>query len=127
MDNDGYILGDYLTNPHYGIEDMPACDIFDGREEELLPTTDAGNVALSMISRVNELHRVPIHVLMNQIENLCNRYNHRIMGTNPQQNWVQRFVAKQCGASYPFIYPMSTHFPVRGSNRIWYYPHTYTP
>ncbi len=111
MDNDGYILGDYLTNAHYDIEDMPACDIFDGREEEPLPTMDAGNVALSMISRVNELHRVPIHVHMNQIGNLYNRYNHCITGTNPQQNWVQRFVAKQCGASYPFIYPMSTLFP----------------
>ena len=48
MDNDGYILGDYLTNAHYDIQDMPACDIFDGREEEQLPTTDAGNVALSI-------------------------------------------------------------------------------
>jgi len=37
MDNDGYILGDYLTNPHYGIKDMPACDIFDGREENRFP------------------------------------------------------------------------------------------
>ncbi len=27
----------------------------DGREEEQLPTIDAGNVALSMVSRVNEL------------------------------------------------------------------------
>ncbi len=43
MDNDGYILGDYLTNAHYDTEDMPACDIFDGHEEEPLPTTDAGN------------------------------------------------------------------------------------
>ncbi len=42
VDNDGYILGDYLTNAHYDIQDMPACDIFDGREEEQLPTTDAG-------------------------------------------------------------------------------------
>ncbi len=86
MDNDGYILGDYLTNTHCDIEDMPTCDIFDGHEEEPLPTMNAGNVALSMISCVNELHRVPIHVLMNQIGNLCNRYNHRITGTNPQQN-----------------------------------------
>jgi hypothetical protein len=75
MDNDGYILGDYLTNAHYDTKDMPTCDIFGGHDEEPLPTTDAGNVALSMISRVNELHRVPIHVLMNQIGNLCNRYN----------------------------------------------------
>jgi len=30
MDNDGYILGDYLTNSHYDIQDMPACDIFAG-------------------------------------------------------------------------------------------------
>ena len=111
MDNDGYILGDYLTNAHYDTEDMPAYDLFDGYDEEPLPTTDAGNVALSMISRVNELHRVPIHVLMNQIGNLCNRYNHRITGTNPQQNWVQRLVAKQCGVSYPLLYPMSTLFP----------------
>ncbi len=51
---------------------MPPCDIFDGHEEEPLPTMDAGNVALSMISHVNKLHRVPIHVLMNQIGNLCN-------------------------------------------------------
>ncbi len=65
MDNDGYILGDYLTNAHYDIQDMSACDIFDGREEEQLPTTDAGNVALSMVSRVNKLHSVPIHVLLN--------------------------------------------------------------
>jgi hypothetical protein len=42
MDNDGYILGDYLTNSHYDIQDMPAYDIFDGREKEQLPTTDAG-------------------------------------------------------------------------------------
>ncbi len=111
MDNDGYILGDYLTNAHYDIEDMPACDIFDGHEEEPLPATDAGIVVLSMISCVSVLHRVPIHVLMNQIGNLCNRYNHRITGTNPQQNWVQRFVAKQCGVSYPIMYPMSTLFP----------------
>ena len=48
---------------------------------------------------------------MNQIGNLCNRYNHRITGTNPQQNWVQRLVAKQCGVSYPLLYPMSTLFP----------------
>ena len=112
MDNDGYILGDYLTNAHYDIQDMPACDTFVGcEEEEQLPTTDAGNVALSMVSRVNELHSVPIHVLLNQVGNLCNRYNHRITGTNPQQNWVQRFVARQCGVSYPFIYPMGTLFP----------------
>ncbi len=52
MDNDGYILGDYLTNAHYDIEDMPAYDIFVGREEEQLPTIDAGNVALSMVSRM---------------------------------------------------------------------------
>jgi hypothetical protein len=94
MDNGGYILGDYLTNAYYDIQDMPACDIFDGREEEQLPTTDAGNVALSMVSCVNELHSVPIHVLLNQVGNLCNRYNHCITGTNPQQNWVQHFVAK---------------------------------
>jgi hypothetical protein len=68
MDNNGY---------------MPACDIFDGREEEQLPTTDAGNVALSMVSCVNELHSVPNHVLLNQVGNLCNRYNHHITGTNP--------------------------------------------
>ena len=49
MDNDGYILGDFLTNAHYDIQDMPACDIFVGHEEEQLPTTDAGNVALSMV------------------------------------------------------------------------------
>jgi hypothetical protein len=47
MDNDRYILGDYLTNAHYGIQNMPACDISDGHEEEELPTTDAGNDALS--------------------------------------------------------------------------------
>jgi hypothetical protein len=111
MGNDGYILGDYLTNPHCDIEEMPACDIFDGREEELLPTMNVGNDVLSMISCVNELHRVSIHVFINQIRNLCNRYNHRITGKNPQQNWAQRFVAKQCGASYPCIYPMSTLFP----------------
>ncbi len=95
MDNDGYILGDYLTNAHYDFQDMPACDMIVGHEEEeQLPTTDAGNVALSMVSCVNELLSVPIHVLLNQVGNLCNRYNHRITGTNPQQNWVQRFVAK---------------------------------
>jgi hypothetical protein len=76
-------------------------EVFAGHEEEPLPTKDAGNVVLSMISRVNKLHRVAIHVLMNQIGNLCNRYNHCITGTNPQQNWVQCFVAKQCGVSYP--------------------------
>ncbi len=48
MDNDGYILGAYLTNAHYDIQDMLACDIFVGHEEELLPTTDGGNVALSI-------------------------------------------------------------------------------
>jgi hypothetical protein len=69
MDNGSYILGDYLTNAHYDIEYMPACDIFDGHEEEPPPTTDAVNVALWMISRVNKLHSVPIHVLMNQIGN----------------------------------------------------------
>ncbi len=90
---------------------MPACDIFDGYDEEPLPATDAGNVALLMISCVNKLHRVPILVLMNQIGNLCNRYNHRITGTNPQQNWVQCLVAKQCGVSYSLLYPMSTLFP----------------
>jgi hypothetical protein len=62
MDNDGYILRDYLPNAHYDIQDMPA---FDGREEEELPTTDAGNVALYMISRVNKLHSVLIYVLLN--------------------------------------------------------------
>ncbi len=46
-----------------------ACDIFAGREEEQLPTTDAGNFALSIVSRVNELHSVPIHVLLNQEQN----------------------------------------------------------
>jgi len=90
---------------------MPACDIFVGREEEQLPTTDAENVALSMVSRVNELHSVPIHILLNQDGNLCNRYNHRITGANHQQNWVQCFVAKECGVSYHFIYPMGTLFP----------------
>jgi hypothetical protein len=88
MDNEDYILGDYLTNAHYDIEDMPASDIFDGCEEEPLPTTDAGNVALLMISHVNELHSVPIHVVMNQIGNLCNIYNNCITGTNPQQKWI---------------------------------------
>jgi hypothetical protein len=47
-----------------------------------------------------------VHVLMNQIGNLCNRYNHRITGTNPQQNWVQCLVAKQCGVSYDNV-PLS--------------------
>jgi hypothetical protein len=40
MDNDSYILGDYLTKAHYDIQDMPACDIFVGREEEQLPTSE---------------------------------------------------------------------------------------
>ncbi len=37
MDNVGYILGDYLTNAHYDINYIPACDIFDGREENRFP------------------------------------------------------------------------------------------
>ena len=42
-----YLVGEPNPNPN--------CE-----EEEQLPTTDAGNVALSMVSRVNELHSVPM-------------------------------------------------------------------
>lgn len=48
---------------------------------------------------------------MNQVGNLCNRYNHRIMGTNLEQNFIQRIVSQQCGTSHPLLYPMSTLFP----------------
>jgi hypothetical protein len=32
------------------------------------------------------------------------------MALSSQQNWVEHFVAKQCGVSYPFIYPRGTLF-----------------
>jgi hypothetical protein len=43
------------------------------------PTTDAGDFAYQIYHRKAELCVVPSHVIMNQVRNLCNRYNHRIM------------------------------------------------
>ena len=76
-----------------------------------LPTTDAGDFAYQIYRRKSELCGVPSHVIMNQVGNLCNRYNHRIMGTNLEQNFIQRIVSQQCGTSHPLLYPMSTLFP----------------
>jgi hypothetical protein len=50
-----------------------------------------------------ELCGVPSHVIMNQVGNLCNRYNHCIMGTNLEQNFIQRIVSQQCGTSHPLM------------------------
>ena len=33
------------------------------------------------------------------------------MGTNLEQNFIQRIVSQQCGTSHPLLYPMSTLFP----------------
>ena len=76
-----------------------------------IPTTDAGDYAYSIYRRKKELRGVPSHVIMNQVGNLCNRYNHRIVGKNSEQNFIQRIVAKQDGTSHPLLYPMSTMFP----------------
>jgi hypothetical protein len=76
-----------------------------------LPTTDAGDFAYQIYRRKAELCWVPSHVIMNQARNLCNRYNHCIMGTNLEQNFIQRIVSQQCRTSHPLLYPMSTLFP----------------
>jgi hypothetical protein len=86
----------------------------DGDENDMavcLPTTDAGNFAYQIYRQKSELCGVPSHVIMNQVGNLCNRYSHRIMGTNLEQNFIQRIVSQQCGTSHPLLYPMSTLFP----------------
>jgi hypothetical protein len=76
-----------------------------------LPTIDAGDFAYQIYRRKAELCGVPSHVIMNQVGNLCNRYNHCIMGTNSEQNFIQRIVSQQCRTSHPLLYPMSTLFP----------------
>ncbi len=76
-----------------------------------LPTTDAGDFAYQIYHQKAELCGVLSHVIMNQVRNLCNRYNHCIMGTNSKQNFIQRIVSQQCGTSHPLLYPMSTLFP----------------
>jgi hypothetical protein len=83
----------------------------DGDENDMavcLPTTDAGDFAYQIYCRKSELCGVPSHVIMNQVGYLCNRYNHRIMGTNLVHSEI---VSQQCGTSHPLLYPMSTLFP----------------
>jgi hypothetical protein len=87
----------------------------DGDENDMavcLPTTDAGDFAYQIYHRKAELCGVPSHVIMNQVRNLCNRYNHCIMGTNSEQNFIRRIVSQQCRTSHPLLYSMSTLFPV---------------
>jgi hypothetical protein len=87
----------------------------DGDENDMavcLPTTNAGDFAYQIYRRKAELCGVPSQVIMNQVGNLCNRYNHRIMGTNLEQNFIQRIVSQQCGTSHPLLYPCLHFFQV---------------
>jgi hypothetical protein len=119
MEVDGYPLGDYLTGSQYDPTDRGVYTMYeeggsDGDENDMavcLPTTDAGDVAYQIYHWKAELYGVPSHVIMNKVGNLCNRYNHRIMGTNSEQNFIQRIVSQQCETSHPLLYPMSTLFP----------------
>jgi hypothetical protein len=90
MEVDGCPLGDYLTGSRYDPTDRGWDTMYeeggsDGEENDMavcLPTTDAGDFAYQIYRRKTELYGVPSHVIINQVRNLCNRHNHRIMGTN---------------------------------------------
>jgi hypothetical protein len=92
----------------------------DGDENDMavcLPTTDAGDFTYQIYCRKSELCGVPSHAIMNQVGNLCNRYNHRIMGTNLEQNFIQRIFSAMWDIPPPVIshvYTFSKSF-LRGS------------
>ena len=77
-----------------------------------IPITNTGAFLYEAKERSdNELYQVPCHVLLNQAGVLCLRYNHRIVGTSAQQNFIQRIAAKITGMSYPLIYMLGMLFP----------------
>ena len=75
-----------------------------------LPTTNVGDAPLIICARA-ELNSVPSHVLLNQCGVTCLRYNHRIVGTSAQQNFIQRMVSKVYGKSFPLIYLLGMLYP----------------
>ena len=82
----------------------------DGDENDMavcLPTTDAGDFAFQIYHLKAELCGVPSHVIMNQVGNLCNRYNHRIMGTS-----FRGLFLSNAGPPTPCYTPCLHFFPV---------------
>ncbi len=96
MELEGYLLGDYLTGSRYDSIDRclytlnkELSDVEENNMSDCLPTTDAGEFAYQNFCWNTELRGIPSHVIMNQVGNLCNRYNHPILGTNSEQNFIQ--------------------------------------
>ena len=78
---------------------------------DIIPTTNAGKSEYMVHNPDEGLYQVPCHVLLNQAGVLCSRYNHKIMGTSAQQNFIQRMVSTVTGASFPLIYLLGMLFP----------------
>ncbi len=77
-----------------------------------LPTANAGDFAYQIYRQKAELRGVPSHVIMNQVGNLCNRYNHRIMGTNLEQNSFRGLFLSNAGHPTPCYTPCLHFFQV---------------
>jgi hypothetical protein len=106
--DDPFFMDDYLTNSNFNPADT-ACTNAEA-PDPFIPATDSGQFAYDILDK-NRTQAVPCHVLLNQVGVLCTRYNQRIYGTYPQQNFIQRIVSTITGHSFPLLYLMATLFP----------------
>ena len=81
----------------------------DNDEDELLPTTQAGCVPLTITS--SQPDYVPGHVIQNHTGTLLTRKHAKLTGTRQQRGFLQRIVATAQGQSIPLLYPEAMLFP----------------
>jgi predicted GIY-YIG superfamily endonuclease len=106
---DEFFLGEYLTRSNFNPMD-PQCETEDS-SADVIPTTNAGDFAYTVLDKNEKKRKFPCHILLNQVGVLLTRYNNRIEGTYAQKNFIQRIVSTICGLSFPLVYLMGTLFP----------------
>jgi len=112
-------LDNFLTiggAPDVNMDGIPNDPPVDGGENDLLPTTHAGEAAYE-IDDANNLsgcfNNVTIsgHVLLNQVGTLLTRQRTQIKGSSRHHNMLQRLCANNIGSSIPINQPEAMLFP----------------
>lgn len=109
--DDDVMLDDFLTQPDFNPVDtqVPDDELVDPLDQIM---TSAGEPFVQQLPRGTFIaNSVPCHVLFNQAAALCTRWNKRIKGGTPQQNFAQRLVSTVTGYSVPLLYMMGCCFP----------------
>ena len=100
---------DYLTADDFNdfcihTDDPDFYDDFDSCED-IIPTTDAGELAYTIKEDGSEISRVSGHVILNQCGSLLCRSKHQIKGSSKHKFFLQKIHATSPGNSIPLLYP----------------------